>query len=102
MARARVFGSMTCPKGLRHSFGIGTLQAGVPMHLTQNWMGHVRMSTTAIYADVSGPEEEAFAARFWGEGPATAVDAEAHARGRAEGQAIQAKACVVVQGRQEL
>jgi hypothetical protein len=27
-------------------------------------MGHARMSTTAIYADASGEEEIAFAARF--------------------------------------
>jgi site-specific recombinase XerD len=28
-------------------------------------MGHARISTTAIYADVSGEEELAFAAKFW-------------------------------------
>jgi integrase/recombinase XerD len=83
MARAGVFGCMACPKGLRHGFGVGTLQAGVPLNLTQKWMGHARMSTTAIYVDASGPEEDAFAARFWGEGAATVVDqAKAHAHGR--------------------
>jgi site-specific recombinase XerD len=65
MRRAGIAGPQSCPKGLRHSFGIGTLQAGVPLNLTQKWMGHARISTTAIYADACGPEEAAFAAQFW-------------------------------------
>jgi site-specific recombinase XerD len=50
---------------LRHSFGVNALQAGVPLNLIQRWMDHARLSTTAIYADVIGPEEVSFAARFW-------------------------------------
>lgn len=65
MSRAGVAGRQACPRGLRHSFGVGTLQAGVPLNLVQRWLGHARISTTAIYADASGPEEAAFAARFW-------------------------------------
>ena len=65
MRVAGVSGPQACPKGLRHAFGVGTLQAGVPLNLTQKWMGHARISTTAIYADIIGPEEAAFAARFW-------------------------------------
>jgi len=45
--------------------GVGTLQSGVPLNLTQRWLGHARMSTTAIYANVSGAEEANLAARFW-------------------------------------
>jgi len=65
MAAARIAGCQATPRGLRHSFGVGALQAGVPLNLLQRWMGHARISTTAIYADVSGPEERSFAARFW-------------------------------------
>ncbi|MDF0522827.1 site-specific integrase [Bradyrhizobium yuanmingense] len=65
MAIARVFGRRACPRGLRHAFGIGTLQSGVPLTLIQRWMGHARLSTTAIYAAVCGPEEISFAKRFW-------------------------------------
>jgi site-specific recombinase XerD len=50
---------------MRHGFGVGTLQSGVPITLVQRWLGHARLSTTAIYADVSGAEEMAFAERFW-------------------------------------
>ena len=63
-----IVGRPACPRGLRHGFGVGTLQASVPLNMVQKWMGHARMSTTAIYADASGDEEAALAARFWDDG----------------------------------
>ena len=60
-----VAGPQACPRGLRHGFAVGVLQAGIPLTLAQRWLGHARLSTTAIYADVSGPEEAELAARFW-------------------------------------
>jgi integrase len=65
MLEAGIVGRPACPRGLRHGFGVGTLQASVPLNLVQRWMGHARISTTAIYADVSGDEEAEFAAKFW-------------------------------------
>ena len=65
MLEAGVVGRPACPRGLRHGFGVGTLQALVPLNMVQKWMGHARISTTAIYADASGDEEADFAARFW-------------------------------------
>lgn len=65
MRRCGIAGRPACPRGLRHGFGVGTLQAGVPLNLVQRWLGHARISTTAIYTDASGPEEQGFAARFW-------------------------------------
>jgi integrase/recombinase XerD len=65
MLCAGIAGAPACPKGLRHAFGVGSLQAGVPLNLLQRWLGHARISTTAIYADVSGPEEVGFAEKFW-------------------------------------
>jgi len=67
MQQSGVVGRPACPRGMRHGFGVGTLQAGVPLNLVQRWLGHARISTTAIYANASGPEEQAFAARFWQE-----------------------------------
>lgn len=67
MLEAEIVGRAACPRGLRHGFGVGTLQASVPLNMVQKWMGHARLSTTAIYADASGDEEAAFAARFWDE-----------------------------------
>jgi integrase/recombinase XerD len=65
MRRSSISGRQACPRGLRHAFGVGSLQAGVPLNLAQRWLGHARISTTAIYAAASGPEEVAFAQRFW-------------------------------------
>jgi integrase/recombinase XerD len=65
MLEAGIVGSPACPRGLRHAFGVNALQAHVPLNLVQRWLGHSRMSTTAIYADVAGPEELLLAARFW-------------------------------------
>jgi integrase/recombinase XerD len=61
----KIRGSAASPKGFRHSFGVATLQAGVPLTLVQRWLGHARLSTTAIYTEVIGAEERAFAKRFW-------------------------------------
>lgn len=65
MTLAGISGCQACPRGLRHGFGVGTLQHGVGLHLIQRWMGHARLSTTAIYMNVCGPEEFTFAERFW-------------------------------------
>jgi site-specific recombinase XerD len=65
MATSGICGTPACPRGLRHGFGIGALQAGVPLNLVQRWLGHARISTTAIYAGACGPEELLLAARFW-------------------------------------
>ncbi|CAM5194064.1 Phage integrase family protein OS=Bosea thiooxidans OX=53254 GN=SAMN05660750_03249 PE=4 SV=1 [Bosea thiooxidans] len=53
------------PKALRHGFAVAAFQAGVPPHLVQKWMGHASMRTTAIYGDVSGPDERMFAEKMW-------------------------------------
>lgn len=66
MARASIAGPQASPKALRHSMAVTALQAGVPLHLVSRWLGHARLSTTAIYADVIGEEERDLASRFWG------------------------------------
>lgn len=65
MGHAGISGRSACARGLRHSFGVGTLQAGVPITSLQRWLGHARLSTTEIYTIVIGPEEIAFARLFW-------------------------------------
>ena len=64
MNGAGVSGKRASPRGFRHAFGVGTLQAGVPLNLVQRWLGHASMEKTAIYADVGGPEERVFAERL--------------------------------------
>jgi integrase/recombinase XerD len=65
MAAADITGAHATPKGLRHGFGVSAFQSNVPPHLIQRWLGHASLRTTAIYGDVMGPEERAFAARMW-------------------------------------
>jgi integrase len=64
-AGASIVGLAASPKALRHSFGVHAFQSLVPPHLVQRWLGHASLRTTAIYCDVVGPEERAFASRMW-------------------------------------
>lgn len=64
MNAAGIDGIRATPKGLRHSYGVMAFQL-VPPHLVQRWLGHASLKTTAIYGDVSGPEEQSLAARLW-------------------------------------
>jgi integrase/recombinase XerD len=65
MAAAGIAGTPAMPKGLRHGFGVNAFQSNVPPHLVQRWLGHASLRTTAIYGDVVGPDERAFAERMW-------------------------------------
>ena len=67
MAEAGISGTPAMPKGLRHGFGVNAFETSVPLHLVQRWLGHASLKTTAIYGDVMGPEERAFAERMWSE-----------------------------------
>lgn len=65
MQEADIGTTAASPKGLRHGFGVHALRSGVPLNLLQRWLGHADIATTAIYADVMGPEEREIAARMW-------------------------------------
>ncbi len=65
MEAAAIRGLYASPKGLRHGFGINATTKEVPLNMTQKWMGHARLETTAIYADAVGPEEFKIAERMW-------------------------------------
>lgn len=66
MGAAGIKGPQASPKGLRHGFGVAAVSAGIPLNMVQKWLGHAQLSTTAIYADAVGAEEQAIAARMWG------------------------------------
>ncbi|MBI4127843.1 MAG: tyrosine-type recombinase/integrase [Parcubacteria group bacterium] len=65
MVSAGLIGIHACPKGLRHGFGVSALQKSVPLNIVRKWLGHSRLSTTAIYGDAVGNEEREIASRFW-------------------------------------
>jgi len=66
MRAAGLHGPHATPKGLRHGFGVAAVNAGIPLNMVQKWLGHAQLSTTAIYADAVGAEEQAIAAKMWG------------------------------------
>lgn len=65
MLVAGVSGPHASPKALRHGFAVGALNANVPLTLVQKWLGHSRLTTTAIYVNAVGDEERAIASRYW-------------------------------------
>jgi integrase len=65
MQAAGLDGPQATPKGLRHGFGVAAVNAGIPLNMVQKWLGHAQLSTTAIYADAVGAEEQAIASRMW-------------------------------------
>lgn len=65
MQAAGIRGAQASPKGLRHGFGVAAVQARIPLNLVQRWLGHAQLSTTAIYVEAIGPEEQEIAARMW-------------------------------------
>jgi integrase/recombinase XerD len=65
MQAAGLEGVPASPKGLRHGFGVAAVSAGIPLNLVQKWLGHAQLSTTTIYANAVGEEEQSIAARMW-------------------------------------
>lgn len=59
-------GPHASPKGLRQGFGVAAATAGIPLNLVQRWLDHAQLSTTAVYADAVGAEEQDIARRMWG------------------------------------
>ncbi len=65
MASGGLDGPHALPKGPRHGFGVVAGSAGIPLNFVQKWLGHAQLTTTAIYADAVGEEEQSIAARMW-------------------------------------
>ena len=65
MRRAGIAGPQGCPRGLRHSWGVAAVTAGVPLTTIAAVLGHADVSTTAIYTTAIGAEARALVARVW-------------------------------------
>jgi integrase/recombinase XerD len=65
MRAAGIVEGPAMPKALRHAFGVGGTQSGIPLNVIQRWLGHADIETTAIYTNVLGDEERALADRMW-------------------------------------
>ena len=58
-------GPHASPKGLRHGFGVAAVSKGIALNMVQKWLGHAQLTTTAIYANAVGEEEQSIASRMW-------------------------------------
>ena len=65
MRTAGIEGPQACPRGLRHSFGVAAVTAGVPLPTVAAVLGHADLSTTAIYTTAIGAEARELVARVW-------------------------------------
>lgn len=65
MQASGITGQRACARGLRHAYGVNAALTQVPESCIQRWLGHAKPETSAIYLDMSGPEDRAVAQRMW-------------------------------------
>jgi integrase/recombinase XerD len=65
MTTAGITGPHACSKGLRHGFGVRAISEGISLNMVQKWLGHAHITTTVVYTDAVGEEEQSIAAKMW-------------------------------------
>ena len=65
MGTAGIDGPQACPRGLRHSYGVAAVVAGVPLTTIAAVLGHADVSTTATDASAIGAEARELVSRLW-------------------------------------
>ena len=65
MRTAGIEGPQTCPRGLRHSYGVAAVAAGVPLATAAKVLGHASLTTAAIYTTAIGAEARELMSRVW-------------------------------------
>ena len=65
MRGAGISGPQATPRGLRHSYGVAAVQAGVPLTTIAAVLGHADIATTAIYTTAVGTEARELISRVW-------------------------------------
>ena len=65
MRSAGIEGPQACPRGLRHSYGVAAVTAGVPLPTVAAVLGHASLTTTAIYTTAIGAEARELVSRIW-------------------------------------
>ena len=65
MRTAGIEGPQACPRGLRHSWGVAAVQAGVPLTTVAAVLGHADVASTATYATAIGAEARDLVSRIW-------------------------------------
>ena len=65
MHSAGIEGPQACPRGLRHSYGVAAVTAGVPLPTIAAVLGHASIETTAIYTTAIGAQARELVSRIW-------------------------------------
>ena len=65
MRTAGIEGPQACPRGLRHSYGVAAVTAGVPLPTIAAVLEHASLTTTAIYTTAIGAEARELVSRIW-------------------------------------
>ena len=65
MRAAGIEGPQACPRGLRHSYGVAAVTAGVPLPTIAAVLGDASLSTTAIYTTAIGAQARELVSRVW-------------------------------------
>ena len=65
MATAGIAGPQACPRGLRHSWGVAAVSAGIPLTTIATVLGHADVKTTAVYTNAIGAEARELVSRVW-------------------------------------
>lgn len=65
MRQGGIQGAHASPKGLRHGFGVHAIHCGIDLATVQKWMGHSKISVTAIYTNAIGQDERERAVLMW-------------------------------------
>ena len=65
MRAAGIEGPQASPRGLRHSFGVAAVTAGIPLPTLAAAMGHSNLASTAVYCAAIGEEARQLMSRLW-------------------------------------
>ncbi len=57
--------ALACSGEPSASVGSSLVMLQIRSESPTRWLGHASLRTTAIYADVAGPDERAIASRMW-------------------------------------
>ena len=66
MRTAGIEGPQARPRGLRHSYGVAVVTAGVPLPTVAAVLGHASLTPTAIYTTAIGVEARELVSRVRG------------------------------------
>lgn len=65
MEKASISGPQASAKGLRHSYGVAAIEAGIPVTELQQLLGHTYLETTRIYTRIQEVDRHQLISKMW-------------------------------------